>query len=271
MKHQGRLFDLFEPARESDPLTARAGAWDDLRGFVRKVPPVAAHRPFRLRIDEAGGVLRDPSGHFEHWAVVYGVLDEGALRPNDRILFPSVRGHAWSARVYNVLVGKKAITQAEPVDGELEVLVAYPAPPTDALAGTHATDCDSATHDRTAAALLAMCGLGAYGYFHCRVCVASLRDGGGPAFADAARARIAGGDELAATVLLNTIEFSPADREYLLGLTRDPRASVRREAAYVLYDERFAPGIGLLEALRENDDPEVRRVAQAIQRRGGPA
>lgn len=92
MKNPRIWFDkLFEPARESDPRTATAWAWNDLRNPVRRVLPAAPHQAFRLRIDEAGGVFRVPGGPIEHWAVIYGVLEEGALWPNDRIVL-SVAG-----------------------------------------------------------------------------------------------------------------------------------------------------------------------------------
>lgn len=198
---------------------------------------------------------------------MFGTLEAGTLRRDDRILFPDVNGRVWSGRVQNLVVDRRRSSIAEPAHGEIEVFIATPAPPTDMLEGTCAIDCDSETHDRASAAMVITCAPGEYGYLHCRACVAGLRDGSGPFFAAAARARIATDDEFVTSVLLNAVEFTSSDGELLMGLAQDLRESVRHLAAHILYEERFESVPRLLDVLGASEDPTVRKVAKAIQQR----
>lgn len=157
----------------------------------------------------------------------------------------------------------KAVGCAESVDGELEALVVYPVPPT--APTSRARRRRTVTAQRTiarpcasrrwrAASAPTDTSIAACAW---RRCKRRRRPG---ARGRRSRARIEGGDEVVGNGAPQHV-FSPEDGEYPLGLTRDTRASVSHAAAYVLYDERFVPCMGLLESLRENEDLEVRRVA----------
>lgn len=49
----------------------------------------------RFRIEDAVEVRKDPGGHFHHWTVLVGVLEEGTLRIGDALAIPRVGGGAW--------------------------------------------------------------------------------------------------------------------------------------------------------------------------------